>query len=173
MSWPKSGASKKVSNPGIVFPTLSCRNGKNGGDEHSMLMEWKEYRKSIRPIAVAIGGIWFLFLALYTVFGRLLIQADGVIVSRVMSAGDRQAAIYVLQDSIGRHSFTAGATDASLSRSLPIGSHIAQKRWQIRYTIDGRLINDFPIFCYGGMAVVGVGFYVLLLDWTWTPKKPG
>ena len=98
----------------------------------------------------------FLLMALSTTIGRLLIDVDGVIVAREMTTGYRRAAIYSINGSSGTRTYAAGATDASLPRDLPIGSHLTKHRWELGYTLDGQRVSNFPITFYGVSFGIGV-----------------
>ena len=108
------------------------------------------------PTAFAFGGVMFLVMALTTTIGRLLIDVEGVIVSREMTTGYRPAAIYSINGSSGTRTYTAGATDASLPRDLPIGSHLIKHRWDLGYTLDGLRVSNFPITFYGVSFGIGI-----------------
>lgn len=107
--------------------------------------------------AFAFGGAIFLLMALSTTIGRLLIDVDGVIVGRETTTGYRPAALYSINGSSGTRTYAAGATDASLPRDLPIGSHLTKHRWELAYTLDDQRVSNFPITFYGVSFGIGVG----------------
>jgi hypothetical protein len=110
------------------------------------------------PVLI-VGGAWFSFMALYTLFGRLATEVDRTIISRQIISEPRRGAIYSLRDSKGNlETYVAGATDASLSRDIPIGTHVAKERRHLGYNLNGSYINDFPIVFYSTVASIGVCF---------------
>jgi hypothetical protein len=107
------------------------------------------------PGAFAFGGVVALLMALTTVGGRLLIEVDGTITAREETSGNRRAAIYTVSSTNGSiTTFTSGATDASLPRNLPVGSHITKRKWELAYTLNGQQVSDFSIGFYGGVFVL-------------------
>lgn len=63
--------------------------------------------------------------------------------------------------------YKAGFDDASLQKNLPVGTQIHKMQGQLTYEINGRQVDDFPLFFYGlcmmvGFAVV-VGVFTKLL----------
>jgi hypothetical protein len=110
------------------------------------------------PVLI-VGGAWFLFMTLYTLFGRLTTQVDGTIISRQTILETRRGTVYTLRDSKGNlETYVAGATDASLSRDIPIGTHITKERWHLGYNLNNSYINDFPVIFYSMVASIGVCF---------------
>jgi hypothetical protein len=117
----------------------------------------KLIQKKYSPGAFAFGGAVFLFMALSTIGGRLLTEVDGVITERQLTTGHRPAAIYTVRNSSGStSSFTAGSTDASLPRDLPIGSHVTKRKWELGYTLHGRQISDLSVAVYGSILSLAV-----------------
>lgn len=50
--------------------------------------------------------------------------------------------------------YTAGATDASLPRSLAVGTVIHKQRWCVDYELNGKTANTFPTSIY---AMISAG----------------
>jgi hypothetical protein len=114
-------------------------------------------QKKFRLPVFVIAGAWFLFMVLYTLFGRLTTEVDGTIISRQIISEPRRGTIYSLRDSKGNlETYVAGATDASLSRDIPIGTHVTKKRWHLGYNLNDNYIDDFSITFYSIVASVGV-----------------
>ena len=110
------------------------------------------------------AGIFILFgFGFETVGLRLWIDVDGTVTSST-DLPDRRAARYATDYTIrgpdGHEStYTAGATDASLARSLPVGTRLIKRRWELGYFVDGRWIA-FPVYFYG--PVLALGFWLLV-----------
>jgi len=65
------------------------------------------------------------------------------------------------RDSGSRFTYVAGPNDESLSQSIPDGATVIKKRGQLTYTVDGRVIHDFPTVVYGLFLVFGVPAFVV------------
>ena len=129
----------------------------------------REYDYSIVNInAKTLLRFCFLFvlpmLALWgfgydTVGERLRTHLAGVVVSRkdVLVSG-RRGTEYVVRGSDGQDQFyAAGATDASLPRSMPVGTHLKKERWHLYYERDGRRVDDFPMVFYSVVLTIAMG----------------
>jgi hypothetical protein len=116
--------------------------------------------KSVNPQAAffLIPAFWIMWGFGYeTVWARFSTEVDGTIISSrdVPSTGaPRYTTEYVVRSAEG-HDFRyrAGATDASLERSIPVGSHITKKWGQLGYQLNGQW-ESFPIGFYAAMFVV-------------------
>lgn len=103
-----------------------------------------------KPLFIfAIFIIWgFLF---QTVWVYLNTDLEGTIVSSrdVPSTGaPRYATDYIVHGLDGHEkTYVAGSTDASLPRSMPVGTRIHKQRWLMGYERDGQWIN-FPMLFY-------------------------
>jgi len=120
----------------------------------------------------------FIVFALFILWGfgwntvgrRLLTSIDGVIVVRrvVPSATE-----YTVRGDDGSEKvFRAGATDASLPGSMPVGTRIRKKLWHLDYERDGRR-ESFPWIMYSsvlGIALSLVVWGILILRSQ--PPKP-
>lgn len=129
--------------------------------------------KSPNPQAVvtSIVALWFLWgFGLQTVWARLATEVDGIVVSSrdVPSKGaPKFVTEYVIRGADAREfQYVAGATDASLERSIPVGSQITKKWGELGYHLNGRWVS-FPIYFYS--AILGAAFFALfraaLLQW--------
>jgi hypothetical protein len=56
--------------------------------------------------------------------------------------------------------YTAGGTDSSLPRDLPVGAHIVKRRWELSYSLNGKRIDDFPIYFYSAVTCVACALLV-------------
>jgi len=105
-----------------------------------------------------------------TVGRQLLTSIDGVIVVRrvVPSATE-----YTVRGDDGNEKvFRAGATDASLPGSMPVGTRIRKKLWHLDYERDGHR-ESFPWILYSsvlGIAVSLIAWGILILRSQ--PPKP-
>jgi hypothetical protein len=71
----------------------------------------------------------------------------------------RYATEYVVRGADGQdHRYVAGATDASLDRSIPAGSQIQKKWGQLGYELNGQW-QSFPIYFYS--ATFGAAFFAI------------
>jgi hypothetical protein len=95
-----------------------------------------------------------------TVWSRLMIDVHGVVVSSIddpSTGAPRYATVYRIRADDGRNiQYVAGATDASLERSLPVGSRLDKSRWQLDYDVDGRRFS-FPVGFYAAVIVASFG----------------
>ena len=127
--------------------------------------------------------VLLLALIVFWAFGlegighRLWIEVDGIVVGAVdipAKGKPRYATEYVIRAADGsEHTYTAGATDASLPRSMPIGTQLTKKRWQLSYTRDGQLIDDFPLTANSAILGLGLGLLVWGVTlWRAGPNAP-
>ncbi|MDE2290843.1 MAG: hypothetical protein KGL53_02065 [Elusimicrobia bacterium] len=118
-------------------------------------------------IFLALGLFILWTFGWETVGQRLRIQAVGEIVtSRDVPAkgAPRYATQYTLREPDETVTeFWSGATDASLARSMPVGTKVDKQRWRLDYKMDGRLVA-FPIIFYA--IVLGIGFCLAALGLT-------
>ncbi len=118
------------------------------------------------PLLIALWIGWGF--GLNTVGKRLWAELDGVVISSQDVPPTRDARYrtdYVLRSSDGReHSYVAGATDASLPRSLPVGTHLVKRKWHLDYVQNGQTIDDFPISMYAIVIAIGL----TCLRWSFT-----
>lgn len=103
-------------------------------------------------IAWAVFMLWGF--GLETVGGRLMLELDGVVISRQeipRTAGVHgTGTIYVVREADGTdHKYIAGATDASLSRDIPKGTYLKKQKWDLSYTENGVRVDDFSRVFYG------------------------
>jgi len=75
----------------------------------------------------------------------------------------RYATEYTLRGPDGRESvYAAGATDASLPRSMPVATSLKKQRWHLDYEKNGRRVDDFGVSFYGMM----LGIALACLAWS-------
>lgn len=133
---------------------------------------------SARPIVPFLFAIYILWGFGYeTVVARLRIEVDGVVVSSLDSpskGAPRYATEYVVRGPDGRdQQYVAGATDADLPRSMPIGTQIKKLRWHLYYERDRRVVRDFPVAFYSAILGVALSFLIwsFLLWWNSRASK--
>jgi hypothetical protein len=112
---------------------------------------------NIRPAVLAIWAVWMIFgFGLSTLGVRLWVQLDGTVTSSrdiPVTRGSRYATEYTILSADGPEiQYTAGPTDSSLARSMPVGTKLKKQRWRLGYERDGTWVNDF-----------GLTFYVIVL----------
>jgi hypothetical protein len=120
--------------------------------------------KRRRSAIFILFGLWILWgFGWNTVEERLRIEIDGIIVASrdVPSAGaPRYATEYTVRFADGRERvYWAGATDASLPRGMPVGTHIRKERWHLDYERDGRT-EGFPYIFYSITLGIALGSLV-------------
>jgi hypothetical protein len=104
------------------------------------------------PILLILSGLWVLWaFGWQTVFSRLWLELDGTVVASVdvpAKGAPRYGTYYTVRSADGHDTqYVAGATDASLDRSLPVGTKLRKRRWELGYSIDGRWAS-FPTYFY-------------------------
>lgn len=119
------------------------------------------------PAMPLIFGLFILWGFGYETVGiRLKTQLEGVVVSSrdIPSTGaPRYATEYTLRGPDGRESvYVAGATDASLPRSMPVGTSLKKQRWHLNYEKNGQRVDDFGVSFYGMM----LGIAAACLAWS-------
>lgn len=117
------------------------------------------FKESIPNLAPFALLIWLF--AGHEIYQRAAIALDGTVISSetrcVQPYNNRCDTSYVVvgQDQ-KRSTYVAGPTDESLERRLPVGTVIHKNKWSLKYTVDARNVNDFPIRFYGGLMVFGL-----------------
>jgi hypothetical protein len=115
----------------------------------------------INPVVPALWSLWMIgAFGFYTLAGRLWLQVDGIVVSSrniPPNRGPRYATEYTLRAPDGQQTiYTAGPTDSSLSRSMPVGTTLKKKRWHLAYERNGHPVDDFDLSFYS--VVLGIAF---------------
>jgi len=124
-----------------------------------------------RAWAKVLFGLFILWgFGWETIGRRLQTSVDGVIVASrdVPSTGaPRYATEYTVRGAGGEEQiFWAGPTDASLPRSMPVGTQIRKLRWHLNYEQNGTLIGFPEKFFYAPVlacALIMVIWGVLVL----------
>jgi hypothetical protein len=116
------------------------------------------------PAFLVIAALWILWgFGFETVWDRLTSELDGTIVSRQefpSTAMTRYGTEYVVRGANGRDQvYTAGPSDASLARGMPVGTRITKRRWELGYERNGTWVG-FPIAFYSGVFGVAAACLV-------------
>jgi len=100
-----------------------------------------------------------------TLFARLMTDVEGTVISTqdvpYPLAPARHGTENVFKNPEGRTlNYIAGPTDASLPRSMPVGTYIKKRRWHFSYERDGQPVDEFGIVFYLVFLAVAVGCVV-------------
>ncbi len=134
----------------------------------------RQPRKRQPPIVLPLLALWALWAFGYqTVWKRYNIQVNGVVVSSVdtpATGAPRYVTAYVIRgdDGIDRP-YTAGASDASQQRSIPIGTRIDKKYGELGYWVGSHWVA-FPNGFYTVILVFALGA-LLSAAVTWWRKE--
>ena len=114
-------------------------------------------------------AIFFLWGFGYeTVVARLRIDLNGTIISSrdvPPSRGARYVTEYVVRGPDGRESaYVADPTDASLPRSMPIGTYIRKERGHFYYDRNGHRVDDFSVSFYTLMSALALALLIWSLS---------
>jgi hypothetical protein len=118
------------------------------------------------PTILIVLALWIFWGFGYeTLFKRLMTDVEGTVISAqdipYPLAPARHGTEYVFQSQEGRTiSYIAGPTDASLPRSIPVGTYIKKRRWHLSYERDGQQVDDFGIMFYVASLAMAVGCLV-------------
>ncbi len=123
------------------------------------------YTDQMKPKAALVWAAWSLWIiwgfGFYTLGNRLWAQLDGIVVTSrdiPSTRGPRYITEYILRGPDGRESlYTAGSTDSTLPRSMPVGTVLKKKRWHLDYERDGQRTSDFSLPFYLGILAIGFG----------------
>lgn len=115
-------------------------------------------KPELKPLFLVFWSLWILWGFGYeTVWRRLTIEINGVVLSSEdvpVTRGSRYITRYTLSEAEGRTQvYVAGASDASLPRSLPIGTHLKKQMWHLSYEKDDQTVDSFPLLFYGLMLI--------------------
>ena len=109
---------------------------------------------------MSVAGVLFSALAISEILQRAQIDLDGQITAARTECeqpyNNRCVTYYTLQASDGSQiGYAAGPNDHSLQRDLPVGTWISKHKWDMRYSLDGQRVADFPSRFYVGVIVFG------------------
>jgi hypothetical protein len=94
-----------------------------------------------------------------TLWARLVTEVDGTVISRQYIPRTPLTHGSLVQYRIRRADgltldYSAGSTDASLSKNISVGTQLQKDKWELSYRLDGKRIDDFPRFFYFSMIAV-------------------
>jgi len=112
-----------------------------------------------------IWGIPMMLFSLGTINDRLSIDIQGLVVSREVVKYRADPAGYysiyqIRQDDGTIIEYTAHRNDPSLSVDMPDGATLIKRKWELSYTVKGKVVNDFPTVFYPVNAVIGLSILV-------------
>jgi len=158
--WPRRGLLWRPLNEAVRHHQMTAAGRTYFGPKHSFL-------------AVAAGLC--IFFGANEIGQRMLIEIDGTIVSSQTTPGPRRVTTYVLRSADGqRREYVAGATDRSLPRDLPVGTHVSKHRYELSWRLNERKVDDFPVWFYLGACLVGAALaYFAFAQWQLNRPKGG
>jgi hypothetical protein len=115
-------------------------------------------------IILLVTAIWILWaFGFQTMWKFFVTEIDGVIIvsqDHPSKGASRYGTEYLVRSADGKEKrYVAGATDASLERSLPVGTHIHKVWGQFGYEINDRWIS-FPLAVYS--AMMGIALFCIV-----------
>jgi hypothetical protein len=129
-----------------------------------------------KPIVLFVFGLWIIWgFGYQSLWKRLVTNVEGTVVSvrDIPSplAPARHGTEYAIRTADGNNiSYTAGATDASLPRSMPIGTTIEKKRWHFSYERNGHKVEHFNVVFYVVTLSAAVGVLIWAVRLTGEPQ---
>jgi len=117
------------------------------------------FRESIPNLAPVALLIWLF--AGHEIYQRAEVALNGTVVSSetgcLQPYNNRCDTTYIVESQNHvRSTYVAGPTDAPLGRRLPVGTLIQKDKWALTYSVNGKIVNDFPINFYGGLMLFGL-----------------
>jgi len=109
---------------------------------------------TVKPTILLLVAFWIFWgFGYQTLLKRLLSQVEGIVISRQVITDPIAPARYsteyvVLGPDNQNHNYIAGPTDASLPRTIPVGTKIKKVRWRWSYEENGRQLDDFGWIFY-------------------------
>jgi hypothetical protein len=118
------------------------------------------------PIIFLFSLFVFWGFGYQTVWPFLNLELEGVVISTkdIPSTGaPRYVTDYIFRSSNGQnHTYVAGPTDASLPRSMPVGTQIKKQSWNLYYERNGEWYS-FPFVFYSIVLTAALGCVVYAL----------
>ncbi len=120
----------------------------------------------VKPTALLVVALWIFWgFGYQTVGKRLVSQVDGTVISRrnvaYPVAPARYSTEYIVRGLDGQnHVYVAGPTDASLPRTVPVGTTLKKLRWHWAYEENGQVIDSFGWVFYGVVLAIGTTLLV-------------
>lgn len=105
-------------------------------------------------------GAAMLWFSANTVYARLSIDIQGVIVTRTALTdpfhGNEFTEYYIQQVDGAPLVYQAQATDYALSCDMPAGAFVSKLKWRLDYSVDNKEIDDFPKVFYSVVGLLGL-----------------
>jgi len=121
---------------------------------------------TVKPTALLLLSLWIFWGFGYeTAAKRLLSHVEGTVISRrevaYPLARARYSTEYIVRglDAQNR-GYVAGPTDASLPRTIPVGTSVKKLRWHWAYEENGQVVDSFGWIFYGVVLAIGTAFLV-------------
>jgi hypothetical protein len=118
-------------------------------------------KQVLPPVALAIWTLWIIGVFGFTLGTRLWTQLDAVVIASQdipPTRGPRYSTEYTLRGPDGQESrYVAGFTDATLARSMPVGTRLVKKRWHVDYERDGKTVDDHILPFYVPVLSIHLG----------------
>lgn len=120
--------------------------------------------RKLKAYGLLLFGVWMLWgFGWETVMFRLKTEIEGTIISSTDVPPERTGRYctdYIVRGSDGvDRTYTAGASDASLERSMPVGTIIRKEKWSLDWEMDGQQ-QAFPLIFYCVVLTIGLGCVV-------------
>lgn len=121
---------------------------------------------TVRPGVLLLWSLWILWgFGYQTAAKRLLLQVEGTVTSRreiaYRAAPARYSTEYIVRGVDGENrDYAAGPTDASLPRTIPVGTSLKKLRWHWAYEENGRVADRFGWVFYALILAIGTASLV-------------
>ncbi|MBI3803845.1 MAG: hypothetical protein HY282_08800 [Nitrospirae bacterium] len=121
--------------------------------------------KKISTIAGFIWGIPLFLFSFFGIMGRAQIDVSGTILESStlceQPSNNRCVTNYTIQSDMDGSSirYSAGPNDQSLNPprgTFPSGTAIQKHRWSLKYSVNGKVVDDFPLVLYLIDGIVGL-----------------
>jgi len=123
-------------------------------------------------IMFSLWGFGLVYISASSILSRALIEVDGRIIESTRTQYQPDVpytanyfCTYIVEPNNGGDSiqYVAGNNDSSLSRDLAVGTQIEKKKWEIKYKLNGEIIEDFPIQNDINLGCLGVLLVIINL----------
>lgn len=121
---------------------------------------------NVKPTALLLLSLWIFWGFGYeTLAKRLSAHVEGTVISsREVAyplAPARYSTEYIVRGLNGQNqTYVAGPTDASLPRTIPVGTHVKKLPWHWSYEENGQLTDSFGWLFYSLVLAVGTSCLV-------------
>jgi len=141
-------------------------------------MTFREWFRGAAPGILLLFGIGTFWLVGYSsVWQRYQLDVQGTVTARQDFPRNKYnhgpTSRYTLKQGDGSiREYTTALGDAALSRTIPVGVHIAKRKGELFYFLNDRRVDDFPLMASLialGVAIafmIGAGFLLARERWT-------